>query len=260
MIHISDRFDAGNIVVRDLASDELRLAIRPDVGNEHMQWFYFRVAGARGRELRWRLENAGEASYPKGWPGYRVCASYNREDWFRVETAYEDGELVVTHEVTEDLVWYAYFAPYSWQRHERVVANTTAAVDVLTATLDGRPIDRLIHGHGEVPVWIIARQHPGESMAEWLVEGLLERLDDPADALARALKERATFHIVPNMNPDGSVRGHLRTNAAGKNLNRVWADPQTETEPEVHAVRAAMDASGVAVCLDVHGDEALPYN
>ena len=45
------------------------------------------------------------------------------------------------------------------------------------------------------------------------------------------------------MNPDGSWRGHLRTNAAGANLNREWASPSAERSPEVLAVRNAMDAT-----------------
>jgi murein tripeptide amidase MpaA len=39
-------------------------------------------------------------------------------------------------------------------------------------------------------IWLIARQHPGESMAEWFVEGFLERLLDDADPLARVLLAR----------------------------------------------------------------------
>lgn len=40
-------------------------------------------------------------------------------------------------------------------------------------------------------MWIVARQHPGESMAEWWCEGLLKRLVDPHDALAvHSLKVR----------------------------------------------------------------------
>ena len=35
------------------------------------------------------------------------------------------------------------------------------------------------------------------------------------------------------MNPDGSWRGHLRTNASGANLNREWADPTPDKSPEV---------------------------
>lgn len=46
---------------------------------------------------------------------------------------------------------------------------------------------------------------------------------------------------VPNMNPDGSWRGHLRTNAAGANLNREWAAPSAQRSPEVLLVRTKMD-------------------
>jgi murein tripeptide amidase MpaA len=96
-------------------------------------------------------------------------------------------------------------------------------------------------------------------MAEWWMEGALEELADPASPVARRLRQKARLHIVPNMNPDGSRRGYLRTNAAGANLNREWANPTAERSPEVLAVRNAMDATGVDFALDVHGDEALPH-
>ncbi|MBL8452907.1 MAG: carboxypeptidase family protein, partial [Zoogloea sp.] len=67
------------------------------------------------------------------------------------------------------------------------------------------------------------------------------------------------LYIVPNMNPDGAIRGNLRTNAAGANLNREWREPSPDTSPEVLLVRDAMEASGVELFLDIHGDEALPY-
>ena len=92
------------------------------------------------------------------------------------------------------------------------------------------------------------------------MEGALEKLTDPADPVAAALRAKATFHIVPNMNPDGSFRGHLRTNAAGVNLNREWHAPSMDKSPEVYLVRAAMDATGVDFAMDVHGDEAIPAN
>lgn len=59
------------------------------------------------------------------------------------------------------------------------------------------------HGEGKRVIWVIARQHPGESMAEWFAEGLLERLTDPHDATSRALLDKAVFYVVPNMNPGG---------------------------------------------------------
>jgi murein tripeptide amidase MpaA len=92
------------------------------------------------------------------------------------------------------------------------------------------------------------------------MEGALERLLDDSDPVTRRLRGRATFHVVPNMNPDGSRRGHLRTNAAGVNLNREWHAPSAEKSPEVLCVRDAMDGTGVDFAMDVHGDEAIPAN
>ena len=34
-------------------------------------------------------------------------------------------------------------------------------------------------------MWVIARQHPGESMAEWFTEGMLHRLLDRHDPVSR---------------------------------------------------------------------------
>ena len=90
-------------------------------------------------------------------------------------------------------------------------------------------------------------------MATW-------HLLDDTDPVARDLLSKAVFHIVPNMNPDGSFRGHLRTNAKGVNLNREWDKASAENSPEVKCVLDAMEETGVDFFLDMHGDEGLPYN
>ena len=45
-------------------------------------------------------------------------------------------------------------------------------------------------------VWIIARQHPGESMAEWFIEGMLKALLDPNHGLSKDLLKKAVFYVV----------------------------------------------------------------
>jgi murein tripeptide amidase MpaA len=210
--------------------------------------------------------NAGEAAYPEGWRDYRAVASYDRKTWFRVDTEYEGAVLAIRHRPEFDSVWYAYFAPYSMERHADLVAEALASplasLSVLGRTLDGQDLDLLRVGGdaaGKRVLWVIGRQHPGETMAEWWMEGFLHRILDPGDTVARALLERCAVRVVANMNPDGSRRGHLRTNAAGANLNREWDKPTMERSPEVALVRAEMEREGVDFCLDVHGDEALPY-
>ena len=269
MITIAANFDSGNIDCLDASDPQnIRLAIKKDAGPEgFFQWFHFRLTGARDTACRLVIENAGEASYTKGWEGYRACASYDRDEWFRTDTEYKDGKLIISLTPEADSVYFAYFAPYSRERHRDLVAacqsDTRCRLEVLGETVDGEEMDLLVIGDeepGKLKLWTIARQHPGESMAEWWMEGFLNRILDHDDPLARSILQRGTFYVVPNMNPDGSRRGHLRNNAAGINLNRAWAQPDPETSPEVYLVEGKMTEVGVDFSLDVHGDEGLPYN
>ena len=264
-ISISSAFDAGNIRVVGIDGDTARLEIVKDHLSDFYQWFHFRLAGAGGREVTLDIVNAGEAAYPNGWPDYRACVSMDREDWVRVDdTSFADGTLTICFTPETDLVWVAYFAPYSMERHHDLVSTVAALPGVeyrsLGLSLDGQDIDCLTIGEGALIVWLYARQHPGETMAEWWMEGALEKLTDPDDPVARVLRRECTFHVVPNMNPDGSRRGHLRTNAAGVNLNREWHAPTPERSSEVLCVRNAMDEDRPQFAMDVHGDEAIPAN
>jgi murein tripeptide amidase MpaA len=264
---ISATFDGGAIeVVADADPRDLQVRLRADSHADFRQWFYFRLQGAQRQPLRLRIVNAAAATYVQGWRDYQAVASYDRVDWFRVPTTFDGSELVIADTPLRDSVYYAYFEPYSWERHlallGRADGSSRARVSDLGATVEGRDMNLVTVGTGAAgkkSLWVIARQHPGETMAEWFVEGMLERLLDPADPIARRILERAVVRIVPNMNPDGSVRGNLRTNAAGANLNRQWMEPTRERSPEVFHVRAAMQATGVDAFLDIHGDEGLPY-
>ena len=267
-IVISSQFDGGSIEVVDAHDpSDIQLAIPSDNASEFRQWFFFSVQGTPGQICKLRIVNAGESSYTSGWPDYNVCTSWNRQDWFRTPSEYTDGELTFEIELQQSTVYFAYFAPYSHERHldllawaqqdERVVGET------LGQTLDGRAMSLLRICDTDKPahkVWMIARQHPGETMAEWFIEGFLKTLLDNDNPLAHKLLKTTAFYVVPNMNPDGAERGNLRTNAGGANLNREWQTPTMETSPEVYLVRVRMMLEGGDLFLDVHGDEGLPYN
>lgn len=266
---ISSNFDSGNIEVIN-ADDpaHIRLRIPYDAGDEFMQWFHFRLNGAKDQDCTIIIEDLDKSAYPSGWEYYRACASYDRETWFRVDTDFDGEEMTIRHTPQLDTVWFAYFAPYTRERHHDLIAkcqlHPRVRHEVLGETLDGEDMDLLVVGDDyaddRLKLWAIARQHPGETMAEWWMEGFLTRLLDDHDPVSRELLQRAVFYVVPNMNPDGSRRGHLRTNAAGANLNREWAAPSLERSPEVYWVEKKMREIGLDFCLDVHGDEGLPYN
>lgn len=263
-IQINSAFDSGNVEIHTVDGTNAKLSIRKDKDSDFFQWFHFRVSCEIGDELELQITGLKDSAYPQGWPNYNACVSEDRDYWGRATSSYDDssGTLSISYTASSNMVWFAYFAPYSIDRHHDLISEVAAVEGVTCRTLghslEGQPIDCLTMGNGKKQIWLYARQHPGESMAEWWAEGALEMLTDSADPHARLLLEKCTLHIVPNMNPDGSFRGHLRTNHVGTNLNREWAEPTAEKSPEVLCVRNAMDESGVDFAIDAHGDEAIP--
>ena len=239
-------FDGGNIEVLSINSQaEIFLNIRKDSDADHAQWFYFRLLGGKDRACRFVILNAAEASYPEAWPDGSVVASYDGKDWFRIATQFDGAQLTFAHDCPSDTLFVALSPPYSMHRHHDLVCRALAsdhcelAAQISSVEKRGVEVLRIGTRKDTAPkVWIIARQHPGEPMAEWFMEGLIDRLIDPTDAVSAYLRTRASFFLVPNMNPDGSIAGHLRTNAAGVDLNRAWAEPSPTCSPEVAGILA----------------------
>lgn len=268
-MRISSSFDAGNIeVISAVDPQNIELNIRKDTHADFLQWFYFRVQEAQGLDLNINIMNASESSYPEGWVDYQAVASYDRLTWFRVPTSYDGKKLSIEFMPEYNSVYLAYFAPYSHDQHLNLLSTAQMSPNAIVVnigqTVQGRDLDMLVIGNDEDEskkrIWVIARQHPGESMAEWFIEGFLNRILDDSDPISRVLLEKAVFYVVPNINPDGSILGNLRANAAGVNLNREWANPNPETAPEVYHILKTMELTGVDLNLDIHGDEGLPYN
>jgi len=266
---ITSNFDSGNINVI-AATDPLniQLEINKDHQSDFFQWFHFRLEAMPFQNHKLHINNLENSAYPDGWVGYHAVASYDRQTWFRVPSSYADGTLSFEIEPECGTIYFAYFAPYSYERHLDLItwaqSQEACQLETLGETLDGRDMSVLRVGgesdENKKIIWITARQHPGETMAEWYVEGVLHKLLDDEDPHAAALLSKAVFYIVPNMNPDGSARGHLRTNAKGVNLNREWQTPSMENSPEVYLVLNKMRETGLDMHLDIHGDEAIPYN
>ncbi|PHN68249.1 hypothetical protein AO286_19765 [Pseudomonas syringae] len=265
---ISSDFDSGNIQVLESSDPaHIKLAIRPDTQSAHFQWFHFKVDGLNvGQTYGLSLSNASESTFNSAWSGYNAVASYDHKHWFRVPSGFDGKALNFSLVADQAQVWFAYFEPYSRERHDRLIeqAQANAGMQLLATgkSVEGRDIQLLRKGdgsEGKRKIWFIAQQHPGEHMAEWFMEGVIERLQQKDDTALQQLLASADLYLVPNMNPDGAFHGHLRTNAAGKDLNRAWQDSTEAQSPEVLFVRQQMEKYGVDMFLDVHGDEEIPH-
>ncbi|KAL4432359.1 hypothetical protein ABPG74_011118 [Tetrahymena malaccensis] len=105
-------------------------------------------------------------------------------------------------------------------------------------------------------IFIIARQHPGETPSSFVCEGFISYL--LSDTIqARYLLDNYIFKIVPMMNPDGVVVGNSRCNLSGSDLNRKWDNPDPVLHPEVFEVKKEIKKSHmkreVAIFCDLHG-------
>lgn len=281
----------------------ISLQIKPDVFTEseqtnHLQYFAFRsfVSGLGNGDknidsitVHYEIVNAQSTSYPSAWPNTAVFYTtrslemYDDDSWKRNLTSdYRNGKLAWTQSYTANgPIFFAYYPPYTYSRHVKLISDCSEqfsrasliefnpSIESLGQTTEGREMECISLGKGKLTAWIIHRQHPGETMAEFYAEGLLHRLfgldtDSEADLdeITNRMLTRYRLHIVPCMCPDGAVRG---CNGVGANLNREWSTmdgyeaPTLSRSPEVYAVLNKMNATGCDFFLDVHGDEELPY-
>ncbi|QYK05855.1 M14-type cytosolic carboxypeptidase [Shewanella zhangzhouensis] len=267
MITIDSKFDGGAIeVISAEEFDNIQLAITKDNQNCTRQWFYFSVDTGYGVLQTIRLVNASQVTFSEAFNGYQAFASYDNQQWFRIDTQFQKGELILTLNAEQPKVFYAYFVPYPMSREiallDKIKINPAVNVEVLGKTSQGRNINLLRIGSVSSTakkMWFIARQHPGETMAQWMAEGVINRFIQ-FFSVRNVGDNNVCVYIVANMNPDGSAIGNHRTNANGINLNRHWGTPDPKLCPEVHLVKQAMIKYGVDMFFDLHGDETLPHN
>ena len=275
-ISVTGAIPNGSIEVVDCSDPaDIQMRIRRDDGPDPLAvgYYCFRATGVRGKACVYRLINAGTDAkerlagrddYEDEWTNTGPHVSYDRKHWFRIPGRLVGASYVFEHTSEHDVCYYAKWAPYPLDRELDLIARCALMpgvhVETVGKTVSGAELTLLTIGEPSPDkrvCWVIARQHPSEMMGGYFIEGLLERLVDPLDAVARELLRQAVFHIVPNMNPDGAALGLTRCNAAGANLNREWLSPSLERSPEVVYVRTRMESTGVDFCLDVHGDEEL---
>ena len=114
-------------------------------------------------------------------------------------------------------------------------------------------------GQGARPVWIIARQHPGETMAEWFVEGLMRAAARSGRCgCARASPDGDLSHRSEHESRRLRTRQPAHQRRGRQPQSRV-AGADAGAQPGSPVVRDAIHATGCAAFFDIHGDENLPY-
>ena len=143
IVSVSDAFDGGNgkFVETTISGGQatVKVQIKPDIftfleKKHHFQHFYFRSAVKGAGTVKYAITNAGNASYAKAWKDSTTFASATPSDpnsWKRVlDTSYDSstGHLTWSYDhKASGSVYFAYFPPYSYERHLELISRCEAS-------------------------------------------------------------------------------------------------------------------------------------
>ncbi|XP_031626931.1 cytosolic carboxypeptidase Nna1 [Contarinia nasturtii] len=102
---------------------------------------------------------------------------------------------------------------------------------------------------------VSARVHPGETPASWMMKGLMDFLTGDS-LIAKKLRHKFIFKLIPMLNPDGVVVGNTRSSLTGKDLNRQYRTVIRETYPSIWytktMIKRLTEELGVSLYCDMH--------
>lgn len=119
-----------------------------------------------------------------------------------------------------------------------------------------RYTEHLFMHHGKKAMVITARVHPAECQASYSLEGAVDFLmsNDPR---AQRMRKDFIIYVIPMLNIEGVVHGNQRTNLAGYDLNRRWAEPSPYITPVIFTAKNLMKIiekeRQIVMACDMHG-------
>jgi len=102
-------------------------------------------------------------------------------------------------------------------------------------------------------VVLSARVHPGETVASWMMKGLIDFLIGNTRE-AEYLREKYVFKIVPMLNIDGVINGNYRTSLLGVDLNRRWKQPLKFVHPIIYSFKQLIKTFRIAYPIELIAD------
>lgn len=122
----------------------------------------------------------------------------------------------------------------------------------LTRTRRGTPVDLLeigSRGEGRKPILVTARHHACESMASYVLEGLIREATSES-AFGRAFREKYRLFVVPMVDKDGVAAGDQGKNRSPHDHNRDYGD--APIYPEIRAIQELAARHDIRHALDLH--------
>ncbi|XP_037932330.1 cytosolic carboxypeptidase Nna1-like [Teleopsis dalmanni] len=259
------------------------------------QWFYFRVKKTRkNRNYRFSIVNLvkSDSLFNDGMRpvmystidakqskiGWRRCGEnisyYHNEDSSGEEE--ENASFTLTFNIEfqydNDTVYFAHCYPYTYSDLQdylmniqkdpikskfcklRLLCRSLAGNNVYYLTVTAPSPDE--HSlRRKKSIVVSARVHPSETPSSWMMKGLMDFITGET-IVAKRLRHKFIFKLIPMLNPDGVIVGNTRNSLTGKDLNRQYRTVIREYYPSIWYTKALIkrlvDECGVAMYCDMH--------
>ena len=251
---LSWAFECGSLQsATTVQPNELNLTLRlDDAWGDLYGWYDFKILQhAAGQTVTFHILN------PDGWMNEAHQPVYSQDgglNWLRVEDTWmASGDFHFRQVFSADSAEISLAFPYSYSRLlsdlSQLAESPFCDYEFIGCSVQGRQIplatitDPFVPDAEKRVAWLMARQHPMEAPASFLLQGLMEFLTDPIHPLAERLRRTTIYKITPMVNVDGVAEGYSRHNVNGVNLNRCWAYDSLYVgeQPEVNVAHRAMD-------------------
>jgi hypothetical protein len=246
---------------------EVRFAPDPHGGPECL-WFCFRLEqdDPEDRASRVRLTLKHSANMLGGYSPLemRSVCRYAGGDWERLGVpdveVLPDGRNRVTWTVAapKTTVDVAYCYPYGPPEVDALMRETDGywRADTIGVSQSARPLVRLSNDYGQEGatrpgLYVLARQHAGETPGSWVLDGFLRRLTEMGS-------DAPLVWAVPLTNIDGVMGGDYGKDNFPYDLNRAWGTPPMRHEVLVlqHDFERWKERCRPALAIDLHAPGA----
>ncbi len=212
-------FPGGNIIVERMEGDDV--FVRQDLRDTSEWWFWwaFRVTGAGMRTLTFHFSD-GDV-FTTGGP----CMSTNGLHWLSLGRA--DGETSFTVTIPSDVAYFALAPLYTVSHLDDFLAAQPAGrieQSRLCVSEHGRAVDLLrvvaAPGGSARTVVLTARMHACETMASFVLEGMIAEWLTGQSTNVALLRERYSLVAIPLVDIDGVEAGDQGKHRSPHDHNR----------------------------------------